>query len=287
MVMKYGVTGASGRLGRLVLCKILEQIPHDRIVALTRNPSKLSDLARQGVAVRYADFDRPETVRQALVGVERLLLISADELGKRERQHVTVIEAAKESGVTFIAYTSVLHADTCTINLAGEHRATEVALQESGLNHAILRHGWYMENILSSAQQHLATGHILGCSGQGRQSAATRADFAAGDAAVLLDPTIITGTFELAGDYGFTMDEYAATLADVTGSPVRYVDLSEHDYGSRLVAAGRPERFASMIAHASAKCADNVMFDGSGTLSKLIGRPTVPLRDAIVATLDL
>src|SRR3546814_1464567 len=61
----------------------------------------------------------------ALAGVERLLLISSSEVGQREAQHRAVIEAAKAAGVEFLAYTSILHADTNPLDLAVEHRRSE------------------------------------------------------------------------------------------------------------------------------------------------------------------
>ena len=119
---------------------------HD-IIALARSPEKAAGL---GIEVREADYDRPEMLEPALRGVDTLLLISASEIGKRAAQHHNVIEAAKRSDVKRIVYTSLLHADTSPIGLAGEHRATEEEIKASGVPYTILRNGWYTKTYTSS-----------------------------------------------------------------------------------------------------------------------------------------
>ena len=125
------ITGATGHLGRLVIADLLTRVPSDEIVALARTPSKGADL---GVTVRTFDYDRPETLPPALEGVDRLLLISASEVGKRVPQHQAVIDAAKAAGVSLIVYTSVLHAPDSLLGLADEHRQTEAALARAGFS---------------------------------------------------------------------------------------------------------------------------------------------------------
>lgn len=139
------ITGASGQLGRLVIQSLLERVPAEQIVALVRDPGKVQDLAARGVVVRTADYNQPATLTAALKGVDKLLLISSNELGNRAAQHRAVIDAAKAAGVTLLAYTSVLHADTSILGLAAEHRDTEAALKASGVPHVLLRNGWYRD----------------------------------------------------------------------------------------------------------------------------------------------
>src|SRR5690606_32830240 len=127
----YAVTGATGQLGRLAIAALKDRGLADQTIALARNPHKAADL---GVAVRAFDYDKPESLAAALEGVDKLLLISGSEVGKREPQHKAVIAAARHAGVKQIVYTSLLNADTSEIMLAPEHQATEKALAESGLD---------------------------------------------------------------------------------------------------------------------------------------------------------
>ncbi len=277
----YAITGASGHLGRLALNALLETVAPAQVVALARDPAKLADLAARGVQVRRFDYEAPETLAPALAGVERLLLISSSEVGKRAPQHRAVIDAAKAAGVGFIAYTSILHADTSPMGLAAEHRATEAALRESGLAHALLRNGWYTENYVQSAPAALAHGALLGSAGEGKISGASRADYAAAAVKVLTGEAA-TKVYELAGDEAFTLTQFAQALSDIAGKPVVYTDLPEADYAAALKGAGLPAPVADMLAESDAKAAKGSLFDDSRVLSGLIGRPTTPFMESLV-----
>ncbi|MGO4568040.1 SDR family oxidoreductase [Rhizobium sp. 2YAF20] len=279
----YAVTGASGQLGRLVLDDLLTKVAADSVVALVRDPAKLSAYADRGVTVRAFDYSKEETLVPALKGVERLLLISSNEIESRETQHRAVINAAKAAGVGFLVYTSTLNADHNPLELAIDHRTTEAVIRESGIRYAFLRNGWYTENYTVSSALEIAHGGVIGSSGEGRISSASRADYAAAAVAVLTGPTDEDRTLELAGDASFTMAEYAATLAEVGGKPVTYTNLPEAHYRAALEGMGVPAPYPALLSETSAKAADGVLFDESGTLGALIGRPTTPLIETVRA----
>lgn len=277
----YAVAGASGQLGRLALGELVGRVGADKVVALARDPAKLADA---GVAVRVADYDRPETLVPALAGVERLLLISGNAVGARVAQHKAVIEAAREAGVKLIAYTSILHADSSTIGLAEEHRQTEALLRESGLATVLLRNGWYNENYTGALAPSVAHGAIIGSAGTGRIASATRADYAAA-AAVALVSAQGGEVYELAGDAAFTMADFAAEVAQVAGKPVAYVDMPKGEYAAALEGVGLPGFIAQMVSDSSFESSKDQLFDDSHTLSRLIGRPTTPIAETIAAAL--
>lgn len=277
----YAVAGASGQLGRLALGELVGRVGADKVVALARDPAKLADA---GVAVRVADYDRPETLVPALAGVERLLLISGNAVGARVAQHKAVIDAARESGVKLIAYTSILHADSSTIGLAEEHRQTEALLRESGLATVLLRNGWYNENYTGALAPSVAHGAIIGAAGTGRIASATRADYAAA-AAVALVSAQGGEVYELAGDAAFTMADFAAEVAQVAGKPVAYVDMPKGEYAAALEGVGLPGFIAQMVSDSSFESSKDQLFDDSHTLSRLIGRPTTPIAETIAAAL--
>jgi len=277
----YAVTGASGQLGRLVLEKLIDRVDPATIVALVRDPAKLADFAARGVAIRRFDYDAPETLVPALEGVDRLLLISGNEVGKRVLQHQAVIDAAKAAGTGFIAYTSILNAETGGMKLAEEHLATEHALAASGAPYALLRNGWYTENYapgLAAAQEH---GALLGSAGEGRIAAAAREDYAEAAAVVLASADNATRTYELAGDDAFTLAEFAAALSTIGGKPVVYRDLPEAEYAAVLESIGLPGPFAAILADSDARAAKGALFDDGHALSTLIGRPTTPWRQTL------
>lgn len=281
----YAVTGATGALGRLVIADLLTRVPAGKIVAAVRTPAKAADLAALGVAVRTADYDKPETLAGAFAGVDRLLLISGSEIGRRVPQHKAAIEAATQAGVKLIAYTSVLKADTSSLSLAGEHRETEALLKASGVPYVLLRNGWYTENYAASIAPALQHGAFIGSAGEGRIASAARQDYAAAAATVLTSGDPAGQVYELAGDTAYTLAEFAAELSRQAGKVVPYVNLSEADYKAALLGAGLPEPLAALLAQSDASAAGGALFDDGHALSRLIGRPTTPLKDVIAAAL--
>lgn len=278
------VTGATGALGRLVVAGLLAKLPAAEIVALVRDPQKAADFAANGITVRQADYNRPDTLLPALAGVDKLLLISSSEVGQRIGQHKAVVDAAKQAGVNFIAYTSVLHADRSELALAEEHRQTEALLAASGIPYALLRNGWYTENYTASIPAALQFGVLLGSAGAGRISSAPRADYAAAAVAVLTaeNPARI---YELAADTAYTLTEFAAELSRQSGRDIPYRDMPEAEYRGVLEGAGLPGPFAALIAQSDAAAANGALFDDSRELGTLIGRSTTPFANAITTAL--
>lgn len=279
--MTIAITGATGQLGQIVVEKLKVQIGAEPIVALARSPKKATGL---GVEVRVFDYSATETLAPALVGVDQLLLISGSEIGQRVAQHKAVIDAAKTTGVKHIAYTSFLRAAENPTPVTPEHAATEELLAASGLSATLLRNGWYTENYAMGFAAALEHGALIGASGDGRISAATRKDYAAAAVAVLMDPAKQGKTYELAGDDAFTLAEAAAELSRQAGNEIPYVNMTETDYAAALVQTGMPPEFAGFLAAMDTFTATGALFEDSKDLSALIGRATTPL-SAVVSDL--
>jgi NAD(P)H dehydrogenase (quinone) len=277
------ITGATGQLGRLVVPSLIKKIPARDVVAIVRDPLKAKDISALGVQVRQADYNQPGPWGAALAGVDKLLLISASEVGQRARQHDTVIKAAKRAGVKLLAYTSLLRADTSTLGLAAEHLETEVAIRASGLPFVFLRNGWYTENHTTGIKTALSSGAFYGCAGEGRFSTAARQDFADAAATVLSLENQAGRIYELAGDTPYTLAEFAAEVAQAFGKSIGYVNLSEAEYKKALIGAGLPDFVAEILANADAAASKGALFDDGRQLSALIGRPTTSLSKAVKA----
>jgi len=281
--MTIAVTGAAGHLGRLSIAALRARgvAPAD-IVAVVRDAAKAADLAADGVQVRVADYGDPAALREALTGVDKLLLVSGSEVGQRLPQHTNIVDAAKATGVTFIAYTSVLHAATSPLLLAGEHKATEDLLAASGIDHALLRNGWYWENYASAVGTAAATGTLVGSAGTGRVAGAARADFAEAAAVVLTTDGHAGAAYELGGQR-LTYPELAEVLSGLVGKPVVYQDVSKEEYATILENAGVPARFAAVLADSDAGIAVGALDTDSGDLARLIGRAPTPAAEALAA----
>ena len=280
------VTGATGQLGRLVIDHLLEVVPSERIVAMARREEAAGRHAARNVRTVIADYDQPDMLDAAVAGIDRVLLISSNDLARRVAQHRNVIDAARRARVGLLAYTSILHADASPLALAAAHRDTEDALRASGVPFVLLRNGWYSENYAARIPAALAHHGLLGSAGAGKIASAARADYAAAAAAVLASPEAWESrVLELAGDLSYTLSEFAAEISRQSGQQVGYKDLPEAEYEAALLGAGLPQGLAAVLANSDAGASRGALFDDARQLSRLIGRPTTPMATTVAQTL--
>jgi NAD(P)H dehydrogenase (quinone) len=279
------ITGASGQLGRLVIEELLQKVPATQIIAAVRNPDRVKDFAARGIQVRLADYDRPNTLETAFMGADKVLLISSSEVGRRAPQHKAVIDAAKRAGVNLLTYTSILHAETSPMDLAAEHKETELFLKASGVPFVLLRNGWYTENYTARIPAALQHGMFIGSAGDGLIASAARVDYAAAAATVLERENQAGQVYELAGDEAYTLAGLAAEISRQSGKTVVYQNQPEADFKSALLGVGLPEGLAGLLAESDTGAAKGGLFDDKRQLSQLIGRPTTPLAALVKAAI--
>lgn len=285
--MSVVVTGATGQLGRLTVEALLRRgVPAPDVVATGRDVTGIKDLADRGVVVRRADFTDPDSLAAAFAGADRLLLISASvPVDERVANHRRAIDAALAAGVSLVAYTSTLQADTAATIIGVTHRATEEYLRERRVPSVLLRNGWYLENYTGQLPLILQNGAVIGAAGQGRVSAASRADYAEAAAVVLTTEGHTGAVYELGGDEAFTLAELAAAISAATGKQITYTDLPAQELAQVLTGAGLPAELAEVLADADLGLSRGELFTGSGDLGRLIGRPPTPLADAVADAL--
>jgi len=281
--MKIAITGATGQLGELVIQNLLKSTKAENIVALVRNVEKAQSLKQQGVELRLFNYDQPETLIHALEGIDKLLLISANEIGRRTPQHQAVIQAAISANVPYIAYTSLLNASTSLLGLAQEHRETEALILQSGLKYTFLRNNWYNDNYLPNVQHTAETGILYGSAQDGKISSASRLDYAEAAATVLSTEGHENKIYELAGSTSFTLADLASYIANASGKAVDYQNISAEDYTQALTAADLPSVLINVIVDADIQTAKGAMFSDSKDLERLIGRKTTPIQDQVTA----
>ncbi|MFF7900337.1 SDR family oxidoreductase [Streptomyces sp. NPDC088817] len=283
--MSIVVTGATGHLGRHVVEQLLEKVPADQVVAVVRSPEKAADLAERGARIAVADYNAPESFEGLFSAGDKVLLISGNEFDKgRVRQHRVVIDAARAAGVALLAYTSA--PGPLKAALADDHRGTEEALLASGLPYVLLRNGWYHENYTEQLAPVLEHGTVVHAAGEGRISSASRAEYAAAAVAVLTGEGHENRTYELGGDEAWSLAEYAAELSRQTGRTITARPVTVEEFAGVLAGAGLPGPIAAILAGVDASIEKGELVVTSGDLSRLIGRPTSPVSEAIAAALE-
>lgn len=281
------VTGTTGHLGRLVVDALVRDgIAPDQVVAGARDVTRLADLTARGVRTARLDYDDRSTVVSALRGVERVVLVSGTDFGKRVAQHAAVIDAAADAGVELLAYTSAPAARTSALAVAPEHKATEELIEAAGIPAVILRNAWYHENYLTAARQAAERGVIVSSAGEGRVASASRADYADAIAATIIDTAHAGRVYELSGDTSWDFAEFAALVGELSGRAVEYRAVSTEEHIATLVAAGLDEGTAGFIAAMDGDIRNGLLGVITGDLSRLIGRPTTPLRDSLAPVFE-
>jgi len=280
--MRIAVTGASGQLGQFVISQLLERTEAKNIVALVRNPEKVSGLSSKGIEVRAFDYSHEgDKLSAQLSGIDKLLLISSSEVGQRTVQHQNVINAAKLANVKFIVYTSLLKADTSPLLLAQEHVETEQYLKTSNIAYTLLRNSWYNENYAMGLAQAVEQGKIFGATHHGKIASASRLDYATAAAVVLTQEGHENKVYELAGDTSYTLDDVAKWASEISKKEVIYQDLSKEEYQALLIQVGLPEGFASVLTDSDEGVSKNALYSNSKDLHQLIGRATTSMQETI------
>jgi len=277
--MSIVVTAASGQLGRLVVESLLERgVVGSDIVATSRDISRLEDLAERGVGTAVLDYRAPG---DDLIGRGDTVLLVSGTQRDRVAQHRAVIELAAKAGAARVAYTSAIRADHTTLFVAPDHAATEVILRDSGVPFTILRNNWYHENYRPAFEQARQTGVVITSATEGRISSASRRDYADAAAAVLIGAGHEGEVYELGGDTGWTMQELADTFGDALGRPIELRTVSPEQHRQILTDAGLTGFMIELpLALDRDTTAGNVYVD-THDLSRLTGRPTTPLAQAV------
>lgn len=295
------VTGATGRFGRMVTQQLLEHLHPAELILTTRNPQALADIAARGAHVRYADFDKPETLTDAFEGGDRMLLISTLSVGRRATQHKSAIDAALKAGVMHIAYTSSGGARPDNPALViKDHLETENVLKRSGLPFTILRDALYAEVPLHDiGPRALESGKWIASAAEGLVPFVAKSDCTACAAKVLTSRGHEDITYEITGPELLSHRDAAALTSEFGGRPIEYVVVTDEEMAEMLIATGVPKQYEEGMyteGVGASSVEDIVSYERgirgnyfavkSDDVQKLLGRPPLSLRQVYEANAD-
>lgn len=272
--MKYLVTGATGGFGSYALDFLKESVPTADIYALVRSEEKGAALKEAGLNIRIGDYADKDSMKHALEGIDRLLFVSGAP-GNRQEEHANVVEAAKEAGVAYIAYTSFAGADKATSPLAADHIFTERLIEKSGIAHTFLRNNWYLENEMPIAGAALNNGKFVYAAENGKTGWALKREYAE-VAAKALAGTEYPAILELSGK-PVSYDALAEALKKATGKDFEVVRSDDQGFIDNLVGSGMPQPVAEMFLSFQYDIKNDQLDVVSDDFEKALGRPLVSL----------
>jgi NAD(P)H dehydrogenase (quinone) len=282
------VTGASGQLGRRVVTLLMES-GAGPVIATTRTPEKIADLAERGAEVRKASFEEPETLAAAFAGADRMLMISSDAIdrpGRRIQQHRNAVEAAARAGVKYIVYTSMPNPETSPVIFAPDHLTTEQAIAASGLRYTILRDNWYTDFLVPTLTDAAAKGQLFSAAGEGGAAYVTREDCARTAVAALTSAETARRTLDVTGPQVVSFGDLARIASEITGRPIKYIPVSAEERKRQFIAAGVPAIFAEIMVSSQLAMAKGTMGPPSSTVKDLTGRAPTGVAEFLAARRD-
>lgn len=281
------VTGASGHLGHRVVELLLER-DTGTVIAGTRDPAKVADLAAKGAEVRVIDFDKPETLAEGLKGIDRLLLISTNTLPTRKEQQRRLVEAAAKAGVKHVVYTSApAPRPTAKSLVADSHYWTEQALAASTLpGWTVLRNNIYAEIILMGLANALKSGQLYSATGSAGRNYVTREDCAAVAAAALVSDFNGKRILDVTGPAPVTQDEIAALASTIAGKGVTHVSLPPDALRQGMIGAGLPDFYADALVAFDVDAAEGYHAIATPTVKSLANREPTTVKAFLEAQRD-
>ncbi|MDC0770489.1 NmrA family NAD(P)-binding protein [Streptomyces sp. HD] len=279
------VTGATGRLGALIVDRLLERVPADRIGVSVRDVSKAAGLAERGVRVRAGDFTEPDGLQHAFEGAERVLVVSAAIRGGGAlTANTAAIDAARAAGARRILYTSHQAASATSLFPPQRvHAATEEHLKQQGVPYTALRNGFYASALGPYIGAALKTG-TLAVPQDGPVSWTAHEDLAEAAAIALTQDRAVEGiTRPLTAPHTLDFADVAEILSRITGRTITRAVMDDDEWTSAAVADGMPRPAAefSLTMFAAARMGEFKATDP--TLEATIGHPAKTAHEVLEA----
>lgn len=285
--MRVLITGASGKLGRLATGFVLEQLPASDVILVTHTPEKLAELAARGIEVRHGDFDRPESLREAFAGADRILMISTMDIGRRLPQHAAAIDAARAQGVQRIVYTSGLNSTAANpAFVVGEHGGTDDLVRDSGIPYTILGMGLYSELRVPFGVTAVRTGCYRHNAGDGRTAYVSRVDCARVAAGTLVQDGHENVLYDVTGPELHSQAQIAALIAETTGRPIETVEVSDEERIADFMEAGYDEYSAGSAASWGTAIRVGALDALSPVVEEVTGQPARTVREVLAEHRD-
>ncbi|WP_236975033.1 SDR family oxidoreductase [Membranihabitans maritimus] len=283
------ITGATGEYGKVVINNLVEKgVNTNEIIALVRDLKKASDLKEKGIELRVGNYNDYDSLLTAFYGVDKLLFVSGSEVENREQQHRNVVNAAKESNIDYVVYTSFLQnipvQDSAISFLQASHMKTENWIKESGISYTILRNSTYMDMIpMFIGESVLQTGIISLPAGEGKSSSVLREELAEAAANILTSSGHKNKVYSLANNESLSYSDIAKEISNITGQEISYHSPAPDEFTNQLKKYNVPDEYIHLLTAFSLAQAKGELELKDLTLEKILGRKPYTVKEFLVS----
>jgi NAD(P)H dehydrogenase (quinone) len=282
------VTGATGHLGNAAIQSLLKKgVPAHEITALVRDENKAVNLKDQGIQIKIGNYNDYNSLKEALQGVDKLLLISSNEVADSLEQQKNVINAAKENGVQHIVYTGmeIKNYETTAIPFVSQvHKATTDYLKETGIVYTVMNNTLYADSIGKFSGETFLESGIFFPAGDGKLPWVPRAEMGEAAAVVLTTPGHEHKTYAITADTAYSFEEIAGMLSAITGKEVKYLKPDLNTFIDGLVKAGVPKEIVSFLGGFGTAIGNGEFDTHRSDFENLLGRKPMELKEFLKIT---
>lgn len=270
------VIGGTGTIGSEVVRLLKAENAPFR--ALIRDPAKAESLNAQGVETVAGDLRQPETLPEALQGVEKVFVVTPL-VPDQVQMRANLIAAAKTAGVKHVVMsTGIGAAPDAPVQIGRWHGENQKQLQESGMAWTFVQPGFFMQNLLMYAEAIRDKGEFYMPLGDGKVSWIDARDIAAVAAKALTEPGHKNRAYPVTGPEALSGAELGAILTEVTGHAVNYIPISLDQAKQAMTDMGMPDALADAMNELYALAPAGHLAGVLNTVDKVTGRPARSFR---------
>lgn len=241
------VTGATGNNGLEILKQLSAQNLPVRAMVRNSHSERLHQRDRAtaistlpNVEIVAGDFDRPETLLNALAGVDRAFLLT-NSTERAEAQQLAFVDAAKQSGVKHIVKLSQYAATAeSPVRFLRYHAAVEAAIQASGMDYTFLRPNLFMQGLLNFRSTIATQNAFYAAIGDAKVSIVDVRDIAEVAVAALKQSGHEGKIYDLTGPEALTHADMAERFSVALDRPIAFVDIPPEAMREAVIGFGMP-----------------------------------------------
>ncbi|GAA0137077.1 NAD(P)H-binding protein [Paenibacillus sp. YSY-4.3] len=255
------VTGATGTVGQHVTELLVQR--ESSVRALTRNPERAKAKLPEGVQIAAGDLMKPETLKEALQGIEAMfLIISSDEPNADLNTDPQVVALAEAAGVKRVV-----------VLVGYEEGPVEETLLASGMQWTLVKPAEFMANVLADWGETIRTeGVVREFYGDALSARVHEGDIAAVAVEALLGEGHHSRSYPLTGPEALTRREVVSAIATAVGKDIPFIELTEDEARQQWRDQGYDEESVDFFVQ-MAKNPPEAGYTVLPTIEQVLGRP--------------